>query len=174
MNEAPIVEPAQVKPDEPTVKPAAKSSTKPASPPSGKIAIVLVRGPVGVMYDVKHTLKMLRLTHKNFCVVVDDSLILQGMLKKIKDYVTWGTISQEVYDKLVASRGEEYKGRTTDRKEKYTYKFDTINNKKYKPYFRLQAPRKGFGRKGIKIPFTLGGALGNRAEKINDLLERMI
>jgi large subunit ribosomal protein L30 len=40
--------------------------------------------------------------------------------------------------------------------------------------FRLSPPRGGFERKGIKTPFTMGGALGNRKEKINDLIKRMI
>jgi len=38
----------------------------------------------------------------------------------------------------------------------------------------LNPPRKGYGRKGVKIPFKKGGAYGNRAEKINDLLTRMM
>lgn len=40
--------------------------------------------------------------------------------------------------------------------------------------FRLSPPSKGFERKGIKIPYTLGGALGDRGTAINDLLKRMI
>lgn len=38
----------------------------------------------------------------------------------------------------------------------------------------LNSPRKGFGRKGVKMPFSKGGALGERKEKINDLIERML
>ena len=43
-----------------------------------------------------------------------------------------------------------------------------------KPFFRLNPPVKGFDRKGIKVPFSLGGALGYRKEKINDLIKRMV
>ena len=39
---------------------------------------------------------------------------------------------------------------------------------------RLHPPRKGHKRKGIKTPFTNGGALGSRGEKINELIMRMI
>lgn len=46
--------------------------------------------------------------------------------------------------------------------------------KKIKNYFRLNSPRKGFERKGIKKPFSIGGALGYRGSKINDLIKRMI
>ena len=43
--------------------------------------------------------------------------------------------------------------------------------KQIRPVFRLGPPRKGF--KSIRLPYPRGD-LGNRKEKINDLLERMI
>ena len=43
-----------------------------------------------------------------------------------------------------------------------------------KPVFRLRPPKKGYERVGIKKPFSVGGALGYRKEKINELLEKMI
>ena len=76
---------------------------------------------------------------------------------------------------LIEKRGEEFRGRETDKNNKIEYsKFILIGNKKYKPYFRLNPPRKGFGRKGIKVDFKIGGALGERKEKINDLIKRMM
>jgi large subunit ribosomal protein L30 len=38
----------------------------------------------------------------------------------------------------------------------------------------MSPPRKGFERKGIKISYSIGGALGDRKEKINELIVRMI
>ena len=76
---------------------------------------------------------------------------------------------------LVEKRGEEFNGRETDKKKKIVYNdFFLINNKKYKKYFRLNAPRKGFGRKGVKHTFTRGGALGYRGAAINELIKRMV
>ena len=43
-----------------------------------------------------------------------------------------------------------------------------------KPFFRLKPPEGGFERKGIKNPFSIGGALGYRKEKINQLIKKMI
>ena len=43
-----------------------------------------------------------------------------------------------------------------------------------KPIFRLRPPKKGYEREGIKKPFSVGGALGYRKDKINELLEKMI
>ena len=53
----------------------------------------------------------------------------------------------------------------------YTFK-TKLKTVGIKPIFRLHPPRKGY--EGIKRPFTMKGALGNRGDKINNLLERMI
>lgn len=140
-----------------------------------KIAIVRVRGSVNLSGEVKDTLSLLRLYRKNYCVVVDDSPSYKGMIKKVKDYVTYGEIDDETYKELVEKRGREYKGREKDKKGKIEYKkFILVEGKKIKPFFRLNPPRKGFGRKGIKVGFKAKGALGYRGDKINDLLKRMI
>ncbi len=140
-----------------------------------KIAIVRVRGSVNLSGNVRDTLSLLRLYRKNYCVVVDDSPSYNGMIKKVKDYVTYGEIDDETYKELVEKRGEGYKGREEDRKGKIEYKkFILAEGKKIKPFFRLNPPRKGFGRKGIKVSFKAHGALGYRGDKINDLLKRMM
>ncbi|MBI1968829.1 uL30 family ribosomal protein [Candidatus Woesearchaeota archaeon] len=140
-----------------------------------KLAIVLVRGVAKGREVVKGTLRLLRLDRKNHCVVVADTPSVRGMLQQAKDYLTWGEITPDMERELVEKRGQLYKGRLTDSKGKYSYHrtFD-YNGKKYKPYFALQPPQKGFGRKGIKVAFRAGGALGYRGEKMNDLLKRML
>ncbi|MBS3098191.1 uL30 family ribosomal protein [Candidatus Woesearchaeota archaeon] len=127
---------------------------------SKKIAIIRVRGTTGVMKPVKDTLNMLRLYKKNCCVVLNDGPNIIGMIKKAKDYITWGEIDDETLKLLTKKRGEK----TKDEEGKETIK----------PFFRLNPPRKGFGRKGIKLPFGVGGALGDRKDKINDLIKRMV
>ena len=140
-----------------------------------KIAVIRVRGGINVNKKIKDTFNLLRLYNKNYCVVLDSTPAIIGMINKIKDYITWGEINDETYNLLIEKRGKEYKGREKDSKEKIDYKkFIVINNKKYKPFFRLNPPKKGYGRKGIKIGFKVGGALGNRNEKINNLIKRMI
>ena len=39
---------------------------------------------------------------------------------------------------------------------------------------KFNPPKKGHARKGIKKPFKMGGALGNRGTEINELIMRMI
>lgn len=152
-----------------TVKTPVKNSNS-----SGKIALILVRGLVDVKTSVKDTLRMLHLTRKNNCTVIVDNEVNRGMIKKVKDYITWGSVDDNTFKELVEKRGEEFKQRLTDGKKKYSYPCLEVSGKKYKQYFRLNPPRKGFGRKGIKMPFNKGGALGNRQEKINDLIKRML
>ena len=43
-----------------------------------------------------------------------------------------------------------------------------------KPVFRLKPPAKGFGRRELRKPFSIGGVFGYRGENINKLLARMI
>ncbi|MBI2137711.1 uL30 family ribosomal protein [Candidatus Woesearchaeota archaeon] len=112
------------------------------------IAIVRVRGIIGTSNAVEDTLRMLHLFRKNYCTVIEDTPRNRGMVLKVKDFVTWGVLD----DKTGQLLGE----------------------KSNKPYIRLNSPRKGFGRKGIKQPFSRGGGIGDRKEKINDLIQRMM
>ncbi|HLD00451.1 MAG TPA: uL30 family ribosomal protein [Candidatus Nanoarchaeia archaeon] len=141
---------------------------------NGKIAVVLVRGMVKSLREVKATLEMLNLDHKNHCVILENNPVNLGMIKRVKDYVTWGVIDPETFNRLLSQRGKEFQSRLTDSKGKYSYKVLEVSGKKYKPYFSLNPPRKGFGRKGIKVAFKAGGGLGDRGEKINDLIQRML
>lgn len=148
---------------------------KSAQDKKGNLAVIRIKGSIGIKGDVNCTLNMLRLYKKNFCAVVPNNKNYDGMMKKIKDYATWGEINDEMLKKLIEKRGEEYKSRETDRKGKIRYnKFLDFDGKKVKKRFRLNSPKKGYGRKGIKHAFSKGGALGYRGEKINDLIARMI
>ena len=132
---------------------------------TGKLAVVLVRGMVKVVKPVKETLMMLNLNRKNHCVVIENTPAYNGMLFKVKDYITWGEIDEATFAELVHKRGQLSDGRG---------KSVEINGKKYKRHFALNPPLKGFGRKGIKTSFKVGGGLGYRGEKMNDLVKRML
>ncbi len=151
-----------------------KKETSPVTKKSGKIAVILVRGMVGLSKKVKDTLLMLNLSRKNHCVVIVDNPVNRGMINKVKDFTTWGEITDDTFKELLDKRGQLFQGRETDLNNKYHYNLFEHEGKKYKKYFTLSPPRKGFGRKGIKMPFKLGGALGDRGDKVNDLIRRML
>lgn len=112
-----------------------------------KLAVVRVRGDVRIKHQVRETLRILGLQKKNHCTIIEDKPHLIGMLSRVEPYITWGMVDD---------------------------KTATAIQKKGEKIFRLGPPRKGYGRKGVKMPFRLGGAYGNRKEKINDLLARMM
>lgn len=153
-------------------KPKAKELQK--QPANGKLVVVLVRGMVDMQQPVKDTLAKMNLNRKNACVVLEDNLVSRGMLNKVNNCVTWGLLSEETFRQLLSKRGRDYKGRLEDAKGKYQYGRLEVDGKYYLRTFHLNPPRKGFGRKGIKLPFKKGGALGPREEKINDLILRML
>ena len=64
---------------------------------SGKLALVLVRGVVNLSQSVKDTLNLLRLNKKNYCVVVENNPVNLGMIKKVKDFITWGEIDNDTF-----------------------------------------------------------------------------
>ena len=115
------------------------------------IAVIRIRGDAGVRSDIKNTLQRLKLTDKNNCVLLKETPDMLGMLKKVKDYITWGKIDDATKKELITKRGNE--GTTV---------------------FRLHPPRGGFERKGIKKTYRIGGVLGDRKEKINELIIKML
>lgn len=113
-----------------------------------KIAVVRVRGNVKVMQVFIDTMRMLNIDKKNHCAVMENTPAIMGMIRKVKDFITWGEVSDDT--------------------------LKLLEKKKKDRHYALQPPRGGYARKGTKMPFTMGGALGNRGAKINDLLKRMI
>ena len=154
-----------------------------------RIVIIRIRGKNHVQKKVADTLKMLRLYKVNGCVVVPNNPVYLGMIKKVKDYITWGEIEKETFESLFVKRGkivgdkpltEEYlkdklKLGVKEFVEAYfAGKKELKDIPGFKTFFRLCPPSKGYERKGIKKQFSMGGALGYRKDKINDLVKRML
>ena len=140
-----------------------------------RIAAVRIRGKIKIKITVEDTMKMMRLYKNNYCVVLPNNPVYLGMLRRAKDYLTWGEIDDETFRQLLDKRGQQFNGRETDAKNKIKYDdYFVHNNKKYKKFFRLNSPKKGMGRKGVKHSFKEGGALGYRGAAINDLIKRML
>lgn len=139
-------------------------------------AAIRVRGTVGLRKDIEDNLKMLRLTRPNHCIIVPDTDVMKGMLRKAQNYITWGEITPDVLEKLIEKRGRT-KGRKPIEKAKVKVYVDEIkktSNLKVKdlvPVIRLSPPLKGFKKTKMHYP---KGALGYRKDKINELLERMM
>ena len=151
-------------------------------------AVIRVRGRTGIQKDIRDTLKMLRLTRINHCILLPDKPSYRGMLQKVKDYVTWGEINEETLSRLIRIRGRLMGDKKiTDSYIQEKMGFEKIEDlakaivegrvlykdiPNVKPVFRLHPPLKGWEK--IKRHYTEGGALGYRGADINNLILRMI
>jgi len=68
-----------------------------------KIAAIRLRGTVGKPVNINRTLELLHLHRKNYCSIYDDNPSTRGMLKLVKDYVTYGEVKDDTV-KLVLSK----------------------------------------------------------------------
>ncbi len=141
-------------------------------------AVIRVRGTVGVTKKIEDTLKLLNLEKPNHCTLVPETESYKGMLKKIKDFVTWGEIDDETLKLLVEKKGRKIGNKKLDKKEVENVikaiKERGLKKSGIKPVFRLSPPRKGYERGGVKKPYKVGGALGYRGKDINALIRRML
>ncbi len=113
------------------------------------IAVIRISGRVGIKEEIENTLKRLNLNRKLSCTLIDEKDNVKiGMVKKIKDYVSYGKIDSELIKKLKEKRGG-----------------------KGDKFFRLHPPIGGF-RKSTKMGGKKG-VLGER-EDIDKLLVRML
>lgn len=148
--------------------------------------VVRVRGTTGVKKGISDTLKMLRLTRINHGVLVEDTPSLDGMLQKIKDYITWGEIDSETLAEIISKRGKFVGGiKITDELLAENTDYSSCedlakaliegnvkeNDIDMKPVFRLHPPRKG--HESIRRSINESGSLGYRGDSIKDLINKM-
>jgi len=137
------------------------------------ICVIRIKGRVGINKDINETLNRLRLRKKYSCVVINPGKEQLGMIKKIRDFVAFGEITDKMFEKLIQTRGQKIdSSKNIDSKRIFE---EIKKGKKYpnlnlKPFFRLHSPRKGINSK-LHFP---KGILGNNKDKINELLERML
>ena len=141
------------------------------------IAVIRISGILGKTMSVAETFHRMRLRRKYSCVLLRENPENIGMLTKVKDFVAYGPISEEVLLKLITARGKllgKAKSKI-ENPEKITQEIlagKNLEELKLKPFFRLH-PAIG----GIDSKFHFGrkkGVLGNNKEAINKLIERML
>src|SRR3989338_7179806 len=120
------------------------------------LVLVRIAGQIGNKKILEDTLRMLNLSRKHMCTIIPATPTYLGMVRKVKDLITWGETDAETIKLLKEKRGQKNQ------------------EGNLKPFFRLQPPRGGYERKGTKVGYQAGGALGYRGIKINDLIKRMI
>ena len=149
---------------------------------------VRIRGRIRSSQKVRETLRMLNLNRTHHAVLIDNRHSFLGMLKIAQNYLAWGEASLDTIHHLLKKRGRQSgnKKMTDEYAQKVGYNSledlaEEIFNCKIqywqlpdvRPVFRLHPPTKGF-KGNIKKGYHMGGELGYRGEKINELIEKMI
>jgi large subunit ribosomal protein L30 len=152
------------------------------------MVVVRVRGHAKIQWRTVETMTRMKLTRVNHCVVLPKSATTDGMLQRVKDYVTWGEMSHEGLARLLFQRGEVVGGeRLTDAYVKDNSKFTSILSfakaleageakisdvKGLKPVVRLPPPRHGY--ESTRRSYVDGGSLGYRGKEMEKLVDRML
>jgi len=140
-------------------------------------AVIRIRGRVSVSPDVKKSLELLHLKRTNNLSLWQESDQSLRMIKVAETSATFGKIDdatlKEVLEKKAISLtpGEkvDVKKVLEELKAGKTIKQAGVEN-----CFRLSPPKTGYGRGGIKKAFKVGGGLGDRKSKINELIKKML
>ena len=155
------------------------------------IIAVRIRGQSGIAHDIEATLGMLRMPRKYNAVLLSEKPDTIGMLKKAKDFITWGEPERKTLTMLLEKRCKlkgtdqltpqylkeklqiasvEKLAEAMDKKEISSAR---LRDAGIPLVFRLHPPRGGF--KGpTKRSFGDGGELGYRGPEISNLISRMI
>jgi large subunit ribosomal protein L30 len=151
------------------------------------LAVIRVRGTSDVSREIEETLEMLGLNRNCHAALIDDRPSYLGMLRKARNYLTWGEISKEGIMLLLEKRARlignkkltvEYAQETgydslsSLAEAIYEMRVDFDSLPDIKRVFRLHPPKKGFKGK-VKRSYVAGGVTGYRGEAINELIKRM-
>ncbi len=171
--------------------------------PYTRIAVIRLKGLADTSPEVERTLDILRLRRRYACVVIDERPAYLGMLKTIKDWITWGEVDADTLTELLRKRGRLVgdKPLTDDWVKRYGWSsidefalayitgevnqlacpndkpWPKVNNKVLcipgLKPFFRLHPPSG-GFRGIKRGYNEGGDLGYRGIAINELILRML
>ena len=152
------------------------------------ILVIRLRSDIHVRTDMSDTMKFLNLTRVNHATIVPDNPVTRGMLRKVKDWVTFGAVDAATAAELLQKRGrlegnkpvtDAFLKENSDHASIQAYAEALASGKArlgdvpgMKPLFRLAPPRQG--HEGIKHSFRSHGALGDRGEAIGALATRMV
>src|SRR5208282_3529865 len=188
----PVVEvkPVEVKKPVVKAKPAKIKRPVPVKRDEPFLLVMRLRGTVAVPARMQYALKTLRLESRYSATLVKSSPSVTGMLRRVKDYVTWGGVGPKEITELLRERGEVIGGvPLTDKFVKENFSKPSVDalvlavtqgqvdlkslwEKGIKPIFRLHPPSGGF-ELTIKRPVGGRGELGYRGPAITTLLTKM-
>ena len=184
--------PKKTEPEAPPVQVQPPATTAKKEQPAVKNYLLAIRlkGAFGTPYPIQKALDTIRLKRKFNAVLLEMNPSTIGMLRTVKDYVTWSEAKEDDIVNLLRERGEFAGGAAvTDEttREKFgeqsihdlasalvvgRISLHTLWQKGLNPIFRLRPPSGGF-EGSTKRPFGSRGELGKRQTTLSGLLTRM-
>ena len=171
--------------------PPRPSTKKEPTPEKSYLLAIRLKGNFGTPWAIQKALETLRLRRKFNAVLLENTRPTVGMLRLVKDFVTWGEAKKTEIAALLHERGE-FSGGAELTDEAIREKFGessvqelasaltegriglrTLWQKGINPVFRLHPPSGGF-EGSIKRPYGSRGELGRREATFSSLLTRMI
>ncbi|OIO41547.1 hypothetical protein AUJ10_00935 [Candidatus Pacearchaeota archaeon CG1_02_31_27] len=140
---------------------------------------IRIKGRIDISYKNKTTFELLKLRRKFACAIYSETKEIEGMLKRVENYIAYGKIDEKTLKELIIKRGRLTGNKKVDEKlindkliKDVTDGKVKLEEKNIKPFFRLNPPRGGF-KKSTKKMFP-NGILGNNKEKINEFIITML
>ena len=139
------------------------------------IVVIRISGKVKINKEIEETLSRLCLRRKYSCILIHPKdKVKIGMLKKVRNYVSYGEIEKGMMTRLIEQRGIRKDKKEIKTPEKIAAELEKgkkPEEQEIKPFFRLHPPRGGM-KKSTKHTYPRG-ILGDNKE-INKLIERML
>lgn len=136
------------------------------------LIVIRIRGMVDVPGDLEELLYRVRLRRKYVAVLMKESAENMKILKKIRNYVSYGVISETILEKLIKHRAISLDKKEVDSKKVLEgLGKKSLDEMGIKPFFRLHPPRGGIESK--RHAGKGKGVLGEN-KRINELVERML
>jgi large subunit ribosomal protein L30 len=149
-------------------------------------AVIRVRGHGKILRKAVETLDQLHLNRVNHMVLLPETVTTKRMLQVIKDYVTWGQVSEDLLGKALEASSKhpgEKPVSLAELEKKYSMERSQLlksiidgtsglSDFEIKKVLRLHPPRQGW--EAIKKSYATGGSLGYRGKEINALIEKML
>ncbi|MEM5828413.1 MAG: 50S ribosomal protein L30 [Candidatus Aenigmatarchaeota archaeon] len=151
------------------------------------LAVIRMRSGIKASKEIKDTLLLLNLRYINSCVLVENTPSILGMLKKVKNYVSYGEIDKETLVLLLKKRLKKIGDKKVEIEDLKKYGINSFEElaellyegkkklkdfSEFKRVFRLHPPKGGL-KKSKKLEYP-EGILGYIGKEINNLLRRMI
>ena len=171
--------------------PAPPHIKKEPMPEKSYLLAIRLKGNFGTPCLIEKALQTLRLRRKFNAVLLENNRPTVGMLRTVKDFVTWGEAKKTDIAALLHERGEFSGGaELTDEtiRERFgessvqelasaltegRLSLRTLWQKGLNPVFRLHPPSGGF-EGSVKRPYGSRGELGRREATLSHLLAQMI